>query len=86
MSDLGVTVNDVMLTLSGSGVSAPSGFVLEDGLMLPVRTVDPVLSVEGVQGLVLVRAIPVAGADTLRLSDFSSVSVMPRGMTVNMTV
>src|SRR3990172_10730484 len=58
MSDLGVTVNDVMLTLGGSGVSAPSGFVLENGVMLPVRTVDAVTSPEHLAELVLVRPVP----------------------------
>jgi HAE1 family hydrophobic/amphiphilic exporter-1 len=73
MSELGVTVNDVMLTLSGSGVSAPSGFVLEDGVMLPVRTVDPVTSPEELAHLVLVRAIPAPDAPSVRLGDFARV-------------
>src|SRR3990172_4054840 len=77
MSDLGVTVNDVMLTLNGSGVSAPSGFVLEDGLMLPVRTVDAVTSPEHLADLVLVRAIPSPSAPSVHIGDFARVNVIP---------
>lgn len=76
MSDLGVTVNDVMLTLTGSGVSAPSGFVLENGIMLPVRTVDPVASPERLADLVLVRGVPVPDAPAVRLGDFARIDVM----------
>lgn len=76
MSALGVTVNDVVLTLNGSGVSAPSGFVLENGLMLPVRTVDPVASPGALAELVLVRAIPTPDAPIIRLEDFATVDVI----------
>jgi len=76
MSELGITVNDVLLTLNGSGVSAPSGFVLENGLMLPVRTVDPVTSPERLAGLVLVRAVPVPDAPAVRLGDVARVELM----------
>lgn len=77
MSEFGVTVNDVTLTLNGSGVSAPSGFVLENGLMLPVRTVDPVTSPERLADLVLVRAIPAPDAPSVRLGDFARVDIIP---------
>ena len=66
-----------MLTLIGSGVSTPSGFVLENGLMLPVRTVDPVASPERLAELMLVRAVPLADAPVVRLGDFARVDVIP---------
>lgn len=75
MAESGVTVNDVALTLSGSGISAPSGFVLEGGLTLPVRTVQPLDSPEAIAGLPLVRAAP-EGPEVL-LGDVAQVALAP---------
>ncbi|HEU4759624.1 MAG TPA: efflux RND transporter permease subunit, partial [Dehalococcoidia bacterium] len=78
MAGLGVTVNDVALTLSGSGISAPSGFVLEQGLTLPVRTVEPLDSPQEIAAIPLVRAIPRPGDQaTVRLGDFAGVGLVP---------
>jgi hypothetical protein len=77
MAELGVSVNDVALTLSGSGISAPSGFVLEEGLTLPVRTVEPLTSPQQIAELPLVRAAPAAPSGETRLGDFAQVNLLP---------
>ncbi|MBI2912373.1 MAG: efflux RND transporter permease subunit [Chloroflexi bacterium] len=77
MAELGVSVNDVALTLSGSGISAPSGFVLEEGLTLPVRTVEPLTSPQQIAELPLVRAAPAPPAGDTRLGDFARVDLLP---------
>jgi len=77
MAERGVSVTDVALTLSGSGISAPSGFVLEEGLTLPVRTVQPLQSPEDVAGLPLVRAFPRAEGEEVQLGDIAQVNLAP---------
>lgn len=78
MANREVTTNDVVLTLGGSGVSAPSGFVLEGGLTMPVRTVQTLASADDVAALPLVSASP--GERTLegiRLGDVAEVALAP---------
>ena len=78
MADLGVTVTDVALTLNGSGISMPSGFVLEGGLTLPVRTVQPLESPDGIAALPLVRALPAGpDAEEVLLGDVAQVALAP---------
>src|SRR3990170_4591454 len=78
MAELSVSVTDVSLTLNGSGISTPSGFVLEGGLTLPVRTVQPLESPDAIAALPLVRALPTdAATPGLLLGDVAQVAVVP---------
>ena len=77
MAELGVTVSDVALTLNGSGISTPSGFVLEGGLTLPVRTVQPLESPEDIASLPLVRAVPSGDGQEVLLGDVARVALAP---------
>ena len=77
MAELGVTVSDVALTLNGSGISTPSGFVLEGGLTLPVRTVQPLESPEDIASLPLVRAVPSGDGEEVLLGDVARVALAP---------
>jgi len=77
MAELGVTVSDVALTLNGSGISTPSGFVLEGGLTLPVRTVQPLESPEDIASLPLVRAVPSGGGEEVLLGHVARVALAP---------
>jgi len=77
MAELGVTVSDVALTLNGSGISTPSGFVLEGGLTLPVRTVQPLESPADIASLPLVRAVPSGGGEEVLLGDVARVALAP---------
>jgi HAE1 family hydrophobic/amphiphilic exporter-1 len=78
MSELGVTVADVALTLSGTGISAPSGFVMEGGLTVPVRTVQPLDSLEDLTELPLVMALPgSAPSNNVKLGDVAQVAEVP---------
>jgi HAE1 family hydrophobic/amphiphilic exporter-1 len=78
MAGLAVTVTDVALTLNGSGISTPSGFVLEGGLALPVRTVQPLESPQAIAALPLVRALPASvAAEEILLGDVAQVALAP---------
>jgi len=77
MAELGVTVSDVALTLNGSGISTPSGFVLEGGLTLPVRTVQPLESPADIASLPLVRAVPSGDGQEVLLGDVARVALAP---------
>lgn len=80
MAEQGVTILDITKTLSGSGVSLPSGFALEEERMLPVRTVQEVESVEELAALPIVRSSrPPAGSEAplVRLGDVADVEVAP---------
>ncbi|MEE8347014.1 MAG: efflux RND transporter permease subunit [Dehalococcoidia bacterium] len=58
MARLGVTVDDVKETLEENNLSTPSGFAVEDGKILPVRTEHKLSSTEDVADLALVSAAP----------------------------
>jgi len=58
MARLGVTTDDVEKTLEENNLSTPSGFAIEDGKILPVRTEHQLSSTEDVANLALVSAAP----------------------------
>jgi HAE1 family hydrophobic/amphiphilic exporter-1 len=58
MALLGVTADDVEKTLEENNLSTPSGFAIEDGKILPVRTEHQLSSTEDVANLALVSAAP----------------------------
>lgn len=93
MNQRGIIVDDVVRMLEESDVSTPSGFAVEDGKILPVRTVQQLTSLEDVANLSLAPASPTESAtgasDTpltdiqaeastpLRIADVAEVTISP---------
>lgn len=67
MARSGVTADDVEKTLEENDLSTPSGFAIEDGKILPVRTEHQLSSVDDVAGLALVSAAPTQLGGTAEL-------------------
>ncbi|KKL15587.1 hypothetical protein LCGC14_2504100, partial [marine sediment metagenome] len=67
MARSGVTADDVEKTLEENDLSTPSGFAIEDGKILPVRTEHRLSSVDDVAGLALVSAAPTQLGGTAEL-------------------
>ena len=76
MASLGVTADDVEKTLEENNLSTPSGFAVENGKILPVRTEHQLISTEDVADLALVLAAPADGP-ALRISDVADVGLEP---------
>lgn len=80
MAEEGVTIFDITKTLGESGISVPSGFALEEGRALPVRTVQELGSLEDLAALPIVRSVPPPpGAEpaVTRLGDVAHVALEP---------
>lgn len=92
MARLGVTADDVEKTLEENDLSTPSGFAIEDGKILPVRTEHQLTSTEDVADLALISAAPAGLAGTaeqpatngpaaegvpLRIGDIADVGLEP---------
>ncbi|TET97275.1 MAG: efflux RND transporter permease subunit, partial [Dehalococcoidia bacterium] len=86
MARLGVTADDVEKTLEENNLSTPSGFAIEDGKILPVRTEHQLSSTEDVANLALVSAAPTQQPATnspavevvpLRIADVADVGLEP---------
>jgi HAE1 family hydrophobic/amphiphilic exporter-1 len=58
MARMGVTADDVEKTLEENNLSTPSGFAIEDGKILPVRTEHQLTSTADVSDLALISAAP----------------------------
>jgi len=86
MARRGVTADDVEKTLEENNLSTPSGFAIEDGKILPVRTEHQLSSTEDVANLALVSAAPTQQPATdgpavevvpLRIGDVADVGLEP---------
>ncbi len=83
MAPLGVTVEDVEKTLEENDLSTPSGFAVEDGKILPVRTEHRLASTDDVADLALVSADSSASEEAaavlaaLRIGDVADVTLEP---------
>jgi HAE1 family hydrophobic/amphiphilic exporter-1 len=76
MASSAVTADDVEKTLEENNLSTPSGFAVENGKILPVRTEHQLISTEDVADLALVSAAPADGP-ALRISDVADVGLEP---------